>query len=1560
MNNHEFSRLERWFTPGLARDAKAAAVALTAEKLSAFFLRRDHAIQARDAATAQAGRNWEQLDRSLVVTHSASEIALADLRPSGLDLERWNHKQLGRLREALSGSVDTLKTADALANSLTRRLGCPDPEKVEDVSVLVQLIEWSAVPNRALTEWFDPDVLPQVREAVRAISAAVECLSRAESHAEDVFLPEIVDVPELSDVIARLGDGPRGFSAFFSRQVRSDRRVIATQAVGGTWRSELYDALPLALEWCTAYQDLRALCGSYEELLGRFVNAETVAVETEALRSALVHAEAIHDLVPNVLKNPRTRAVLRGQLADGHALDPILVDEGTRLKALLESWKHTLGLPEISERSPELSDVSLGRAAYWAQAHLEPLESACEFVDKILCTIGPFRADTSDHTLGTARLAVASAHKAQDEVATFLSFGPQDRKLLGPWYEGLGTTLESLEKSMADQSGYSETARRLIRLAIEELDSEPDRHATVEQVELLGRYAPEGNPDIEALAEALEAVDSIVRSASDSLHEPMLRTKLIAAIADGYVPAEDLKERVLGILQRLTDWHQAVSHPSLGLSGPALLTVTAGEAANWLRAHLEPLSEIEELVRTVAKVVDEGPLLTVATARSAVSAAATARRLEKAFMDTGETYRGLLGALYAGLDTDPARIREAVKWAQSVRRAGRSGFSAPLDEPVAAMMLTIEPDDSLQTYFEDWRRQRKSLLDCFKPKRRSELGDELLTSLADAEAALDLLADDPYGPETWLACSDALGTLDKYRLRDLPSQLAQRGASAHDFPAAVERAVLVAWVEHHFAKDERLKPHRGVDRDNLVARFQDLDRELVEAAHADVIAACNAKRPKKTTVGQAAVLRREAMKQRRHMPVRRLLDETREVVRLIKPCFMMSPLTVSQFLSSDYRFDVVIFDEASQVLPQDAVNSIYRGDALVVAGDPRQLPPTSFFNAASDSNDEDEWEEDESGFESILDSCKASGILRSLPLRWHYRSRHEHLIAYSNHEFYENSMVTFPGSREDGHDIGVEFFKVDGVYDRGGRRDNQIEAAYVAERVIHHFETRPALTLGVVALSKVQAEAIEESVDRALKNRPDLARFFTENRLDGFFVKNLETVQGDERDVIILSIGYGRDAQGRLRSEFGPINRNAGWRRLNVAVTRARRRMEVVASFRGSELSDSTNKSVQHLKRYLEYAEYGPNILATQTADPDAEPESPFEQSVLDVLKEWGYSVQPQVGVAGYRIDMAVRHPDAPGAYALGIECDGAMYHSSRAARDRDRLREAVLRDLGWKLHRIWGTDWYRNRSDAMARLRAAVETACAVDPFAVDAQPEVIDAVIDAVEESEDRETAPELPQIPAAARTVEFVSVEDYAPDWAQEYKHLSEGELYEIRQEAARELGRHWIELQDTDSTDVIAILVLEVLECEGPIEEELIFTRVRSAWLLSKSGQVIQKRIRTVLKSLLRKKRIVALGTAYDLPDRDVVVARTPTSQCNRKVAHVPAVERQFAMRRLVEDSPGISSADLLREVARFFGWARLGAEIKAALTSDMKELLERQSIVETEGRMLPRPLLRPSR
>jgi very-short-patch-repair endonuclease len=666
------------------------------------------------------------------------------------------------------------------------------------------------------------------------------------------------------------------------------------------------------------------------------------------------------------------------------------------------------------------------------------------------------------------------------------------------------------------------------------------------------------------------------------------------------------------------------------------------------------------------------------------------------------------------------------------------------------------------------------------------------------------------------------------------------------------------------------------------------------------------------------------------MPVRDLLSRTSEVVRLVKPCFMMSPLTVSQFLPSDYHFDVVIFDEASQVRPGDAANCIYRGRSLIVAGDEKQLPPTSFFDAAV-GDDTDEWDEDlPDTFESLLHACRA-GAMRTLDLRWHYRSRHEDLITFSNRSFYGNSMVTFPGAHESGNHVGVEFFRANGVYDRGGRTDNTVEAEFVAQRVLHHFDTRPGQSLGVVALSQSQASAIESAVDQARRARPDLDRFFTEGRLDGFFVKNLESVQGDERDVMIMSVGYGPDQHGRLSQNFGPINRSGGWRRLNVAVTRARYRMELVASFTGDELRDSENESVQHLKRYLQYAQHGPKVLAEQLVQGPAEPESPFEESVLAVLQGWGYQIQPQVGVAGYRIDLGIRHPDAPGSYALGIECDGAMYHSSKVARDRDRLREEVLNGLGWKLYRIWGTDWYRDRVGAQSRLRTAVETAVAEAPRSAPQPP--------ARAAAEATSAQSEVPRLEAKEPVQERVPVAaTHTRDWAAPYR-------------TAQVLAAPRYELHTAEARPELWRLLIEITEIEGPIHEELLIQRLREAWGVARSGSRIRDNIGAVLTSLKRAGSIKEVEpSVYGPAQAGSLCARTPDPRWTRKVTQVPSAERRLALHELAAECPGMSGEELLRMACDFFGWGRLGTDIRSALEADIAVLFRDNRLVGTAERI----------
>ncbi|MEV0294933.1 DUF3320 domain-containing protein [Nocardia sp. NPDC050710] len=1546
---------EAWLAPTGAREVDRAAVFAVADGLAEFFARCDRVRAAQQRAITQAGPGWAELSPD--PEPPPSELMLAELTPVGLAIAPLTHRQVGELSQWFNALSDALESAEGHAVVLAVQLGCAEPTTIEQAEDLVVLVGLCRAEDRPLVTWFDPEVLPKVRNACDEIDSAVGELIAARRSAEELFLPDIVNSPELPGAITRLMEGPRGISGLLSSRVRADRKLIAAVTTEGSWRSQLYDKLPLAATWYAAHDQLRGLTRAHADLLGHYVDADLPDVTR--LRAACARAEQVHSLATATVGDPHRRRLLAGCLAHGQVPQADLLDRSISLGHELTRWREDSTRLPLSAYATELSKRAPGQVARWLRAHVDPLQRAEALVDTITTVGGRGRDGGAEYTIAAARSAIADALTAQRETAEFDRREPSDRLLLGPWYRGLETTAESLTLPAPGDVAEFEAPGDLLRRGVVLVREARTPLVTDKQAALLGRYVDNHRVDIHALSRALEAAHTVARLAPETLADPDRRSLLSAAVADGRPARPDLELRVERITSQLDAWEERTGRADLAAAAPVLRAGPFDAVAQWLRAHVEPFEDAADFIRSVSRVTGENNGMTLGKARAAVAAVVSARAAEAEFEASDERWWELLGDQYEGVDTDVDGLTNALDWARKVRRAanrtpnrkighgrrardiGQTVGQVPLSAAAAQTMLTAPAELRFPEIRSEWDRVREQLAAMFETERARQIRAELASDLPAAENLLSRLENDSHGPEAWLSYCAGLSGLAEYGLGNLPAQLAQQRIDAAEFAAVVERALLTAWAEHYFAADARLRPYHADDRDRLVEQFREVDRALVRTAPAAVMAAGNARRPRRTTVGSARIITREAEKQRRHLPVRRILEEARDVVQLIKPCFMMSPLTVSQFLPPDFRFDVVIFDEASQVLPEDAVNSIYRGNALIVVGDQKQLPPTSFFGAAGAADDDDEWvDNDSDAFQSVLDACKASGVLRDLPLRWHYRSRHENLIAFSNHEFYDNTMVTFPGALEDGPDIGVEFFQSNGVYDRGGRSDNPGEAAVVAQRVVHHFATRPWLTLGVVALSKAQAEAIEAAVAKARADRPDLDIYFTEDRLAGFFVKNLENVQGDERDVIILSIGYGPDKQGKLHSAFGPINRPEGWRRLNVAVTRARRRLEVVASFRGGDLPESSNKSVRHLGRYLKYAEHGPGVLATAPADVDAVPDSPFEEQVIDVLRDWGYDVQPQVGVASYRIDMAVRHPAAPGVYALGIECDGAMYHSSRAARDRDRLREAVLRDLGWKLHRIWGTDWYRNREAAIRSLRTVVEAACAADPHATThdrIESATRQAAVDV--HANDDEAKPN-------SSTVRFAPVDHEPVLWTRPYREVGTAELVELHRVSAHRLGLESVPLRDPDTFELVADIVVYVVEVEGPIEEDLLFTRVRVAWGLARSGPVIQERIREVLRWLGRKGIIVRVDTAYDRPDRELRFVRTPTSTCERAVRHVPLVERQLAAIHVITDNVGVRREELLSEVAGVFGWTRVRSEIRATLTADLDSLIESGVIDET--------------
>ncbi|WP_438455234.1 DUF4011 domain-containing protein [Vreelandella venusta] len=547
-----------------------------------------------------------------------------------------------------------------------------------------------------------------------------------------------------------------------------------------------------------------------------------------------------------------------------------------------------------------------------------------------------------------------------------------------------------------------------------------------------------------------------------------------------------------------------------------------------------------------------------------------------------------------------------------------------------------------------------------------------------------------------------------YQLGPLVEAIESGSVAATEIEDAFEAAYCTWWSSALIGEDDVLRTFSSPEHEAAIHNFRELDTRFSELTAQYVAANLAGGIPDQEGIQKSSswgVLRHELQKKMRHKPVREMMETIPDAITSLAPCLMMSPLSIAQFLSPGQAlFDVVIFDEASQITVWDAVGSLARGKQIIVAGDPKQMPPTNFFGRTDDDPDGDV--DGEGDLESILDELMGASIPQRV-LNLHYRSRRESLIAFSNSRYYHNSLVTFPAPVHP--DKGVSLVRPEGFYARGKARHNQGEAKAIVAEIVRRLssddEAVRRQSIGVVTFNTEQQSLIEDLLDKARGEDPGIEWAFSDDELEPVFVKNLETVQGDERDVILFSITYGPDEAGHVTMNFGPLNRNGGERRLNVAMTRARSEMMVFSTLTPEriDLSRTAALAVADLKHFLEYAERGASALGAAVHGSVGDFESPFEVAVARSLQEKGWVVHPQVGVSAYRIDMGIVHPDKPGIYLAGIECDGAMYHSSAYARERDKVRQGVLEGLGWTLFRVWSTDWWTNRAKAVDVLDAAL-----------------------------------------------------------------------------------------------------------------------------------------------------------------------------------------------------------------------------------------------------------------
>ncbi|MFI4860801.1 MAG: DUF3320 domain-containing protein [Phycisphaerales bacterium JB063] len=882
-------------------------------------------------------------------------------------------------------------------------------------------------------------------------------------------------------------------------------------------------------------------------------------------------------------------------------------------------------------------------------------------------------------------------------------------------------------------------------------------------------------------------------------------------------------------------------------------------------------------------------------------------------------------------------LSRQIDWTQSFRdhtaQPAASALGAPagrqetaLDRALHQRERFIEPHGEGRQATESLDRAEAKLAQALAPLNTlmhadpgaawgaSEDGDRIPT----IHTTLDAWRDNTLALRDWCHYRAVREQAVAHHLGPLIQAYESRLIGPEQFDPVLTRSVLTQW--HAALSDARPKlgQFASSEHERQLDRFRELDKRHLQTAGQVVYAKLAQKVPlvisEPSANSEVGILRRQMKLKRRHMPVRKLLQALPNLLPRLKPCLLMSPLSVAQYLDADYPpFDIVVFDEASQIPVWDAVGAIARGTTCVVVGDSKQLPPTSFFHKLESDEgvpDENDFEE----LESILDECSAAG-LPSMRLLWHYRSRHESLITFSNYHYYDNGLFTFPSPVDSSDDMGVMTRYIeDGEYDRGRTCTNPKEAQALVDELVSrlkNYDTGSYQSIGVVTFSMAQQVLIEDLLDVARREHPEIDPFFGGGVEEPVFVKNLENVQGDERAEIFFSVCYGPDAGGKVSMNFGPLNREGGERRLNVAITRARRRVVVFSSLRADQidLSRTQQVGVKHMRSFLDYAQRGAAALGEAVAlDSKLRAVLPFEQAIESAVRGLGFEADRHVGASGYRVVLGVRDPENDGQYLLGIECDGPFYANAPAARDRDRTRPGVMGGLGWRLHRVWSADWWHDPARETDRLRDAIEQAQRGEP-----------------DRPKAKTVGDKLPAAPrhASPRTIPGLS----------RYKPYV----------ASRPAGSSDDFYNAAKQTRAVKSLV-KVVEREGPIQHELLARRVTALWGIGRLTGKAQRRVDELLQDASQAGQILLRGDfVWDTSAAPESFAgfRVPADGAEplRHVEEVAPEELGNAALAVLAQMIALPREELDRAVAELFGYTRVTSRVQPAVDAAVQLLLD---------------------
>lgn len=1185
--------------------------------------------------------------------------------------------------------------------------------------------------------------------------------------------------------------------------------------------------------------------------------------------------------------------VVYGRLAAA-GLEPLCLEihsrKATKL-SVVASLKQALEIGAAvptQERTAAALRAARDRLNQWSAAIHREIRRSGRTPYQVMGTVLKLRAErirTPDRRLDAAadweRERLAEAERAVDQAARAvdrLGCAPQDH----PWYGVQGGRLTPFD---ADRLQDRLTKARQ---QIGALQAEADALAA-----LLG-YAPEWSltllrafvPALQMLARAPDPARRVLRHSAWRDERPRIQALAECGRRWSSQRAE-LRDRLVAAA-----WSADVA---------AVRRAIAAHGRSWLRCFNGAYRQAVAALRALCR---EPPPRRLGERLRLLDGIIAARSARQSLRQDDEFGRAVLGPLWAAEESDWPTVEALLQWAEAAAR---------IDLPVDPLALAATVDlahcavlaERLTAALDAFKAGMAAVSEIVRPDCERCFGNPEIAPapLSRIAGTLDtwLRALDRFND--WAAAREALAALREQGMGVIAEGL-ESGAIAPRAARPTADLLIAEALWHAGCSDDPvLAGLDGALREETVRDFRALDRERIRLARLEVLARYCERRPQ-GQAGAMGIVRAEIGKRRRHLPIRTLMETAGAAIQKLKPIFLMSPLSVAHYLPPGrLSFDLVVIDEASQVPPEEAIGVIARGRQLVVVGDDQQLPPTNFFRMITADEDQDEAVEAAPAarprdFESILTLARARGYAERM-LRWHYRSRHPSLIAVSNQACYDGGLLLPPSPYPIGEHLGLSLVNTPrGHYERGGSGRNPAEAEIIADAVAQHLARHPERSLGIACFSVAQRDAIDD----ALQARGLMAAVESfAPKGERLFVKNLEAVQGDERDTIFISIGYGPDAEGRMTAGFGPLSAAGGERRLNVLISRARLQCVVFSPITSGDIpADAKSRGVRMLREFLHFAETG-HLAAGEVGA--AACESPFEEAVAAAIRGFGYRVVPQVGVSGFRIDLGVLSPHQPGRFILGVECDGASYHSGRSARDRDRLRQEVLEGLGWSLYRIWSTDWFRRPEREAERLRAAIAAAAAAEP---NAEP------------------------VPPVAVASPLPPIEGYRSD-PQPARSVPYRECV-LRVPAG-------MDLLGLDRA-ALAELAVAVVREEGPIHVEEVARRIREAFGLERTGRRILAAVRAALQAAGRDGAVIRDGEFWAVaepgPSRPRCRKTAPAPL--RRADRIAPCEYRLAVRTVLAECVGIKRPALIVETARLLGFERTGNGLDRAISEQIDALI----------------------